>query len=143
MFYGHPVERLCTYQYSLVSLVPGLMLALEDCGDPLLASRADKLTQATEFKSSDRRSMLKFMGLPLEIFGKVSSGTILISDIPFRTQLLSKDAFFQPYMPLQQMDLMKTSSFLCGQFLYTYKYKFYQITQVLISNSVQEQPIAL
>ena len=23
MFFGHPVERLCTYQYSLITLVPG------------------------------------------------------------------------------------------------------------------------
>lgn len=23
MFFGHPVERLCTYQYSLVTLIPG------------------------------------------------------------------------------------------------------------------------
>lgn len=23
MFFGHPVERLCTYQYSLISLIPG------------------------------------------------------------------------------------------------------------------------
>lgn len=71
MFFGHPVERLCTYQYSLVSLVPGLLLALEDCGAPELASRAPTLKRATEFKSSDRQSLLKFMGLPLDLFGKV------------------------------------------------------------------------
>ena len=65
------MERLCTYQYSLVSLVPGLLLALEDCGDPSLDSRAATLERATEFKSSDRKSVLRFMGLPLEIFGKV------------------------------------------------------------------------
>lgn len=71
MFFGHPVERLCTYQYSLASLIPGLMLALEDCGAPELAARAPSLTRATEFKSSDRQSLLKFMGLPLDLFGKV------------------------------------------------------------------------
>ena len=30
MFYGHPVEKLCTYQYSLISLFPGLLKTLED-----------------------------------------------------------------------------------------------------------------
>ena len=25
MFFGHPVERLCTYQYSLVTLIPGMI----------------------------------------------------------------------------------------------------------------------
>ena len=39
--------------------------------------------------------MMAYMGLPLDIFGK--------------------DAFFQPYLPLQQMDLLKeTKSWLCG-----------------------------
>lgn len=71
MFFGHPVERLCTYQYSLASLIPGLLFALEDCGAPELAARAPSLTRATEFKSSDRQSLLKFMGLPLDLFGKV------------------------------------------------------------------------
>ena len=27
MFYGHPLERLCTYQYSLVTLMPGKFLS--------------------------------------------------------------------------------------------------------------------
>jgi len=39
--------------------------------------------------------MMAYMGLPLDIFGK--------------------DAFFQPYLPLQQLDLLKeTKSWLCG-----------------------------
>ena len=28
MFYGYPVEKLCTFQYSLVSLLPGARLFL-------------------------------------------------------------------------------------------------------------------
>ncbi|KDQ20941.1 hypothetical protein BOTBODRAFT_151915 [Botryobasidium botryosum FD-172 SS1] len=94
MFFGHPVERLCTYQYSLVSLIPGLLLALEDCGSPPLNGRASTLTRATELKTSDRKSLITFMGLPLNIFGK--------------------DSFFQPYLPLQQVDMLKTGAFLCG-----------------------------
>lgn len=39
--------------------------------------------------------MMAYTGLPLDIFGK--------------------DAFFQPYLPLQQMDMLKeTKSWLCG-----------------------------
>jgi hypothetical protein len=38
--------------------------------------------------------MLDFMGLPLDLFGK--------------------DAFFQPYLPLQQIDLLSAQSCLCG-----------------------------
>ncbi|KAI0260689.1 transport protein Avl9-domain-containing protein [Gloeopeniophorella convolvens] len=96
MFYGHPVERLCTYQYSLISLIPGLLQTLEDCGSPPLASRAPTLSQPTSLRTSDRKSLLAYLGLPLDLFGK--------------------DAFFQPYLPLQQLDHIKaqTRSFLCG-----------------------------
>ena len=38
---------------------------------------------------------MAYLGLPLDLFGK--------------------DAFFQPYLPLQQVDLIKeTQSYLCG-----------------------------
>ncbi|KAF7298782.1 UDENN domain-containing protein [Mycena indigotica] len=95
MFYGHPVERLCTYQYSLVSLLPGLLQTLDDCGSPPLAARAPTLSQPTTLRTSDRKSMMAYTGLPLDIFGK--------------------DAFFQPYLPLQQLDVAaETKSWLCG-----------------------------
>ncbi|KAF9242617.1 transport protein Avl9-domain-containing protein [Melanogaster broomeanus] len=95
MFYGHPVERLCTYQYSLISLIPGLLQTLDDCGSPPLAARAPTLSRPNSLKTSDRKSMLAYIGLPLDLFGK--------------------DAFFQPYLPLQQLDLLKDSrSWLCG-----------------------------
>lgn len=95
MFFGHPVERLCTYQYSLISLIPSLLQTLDDCGSPPLAARAPSLSRPNSLKTSDRKSMLTYMGLPLDLFGK--------------------DAFFQPYLPLQQLDLLKDSqSWLCG-----------------------------
>ena len=72
MFYGHPVEKLCTYQYSLVSLFPGLLQTLEDSGSPPLASRASTLSgPPSSLKTSDRKSMLQFVGFPLDLFGKV------------------------------------------------------------------------
>lgn len=95
MFFGHPVERLCTYQYSLASLIPGLLLTLEDCGSPPLAQRAPTLSRPTSLRTSDRRSLLAYLGLPLDVFGK--------------------DAFFQPYLPLQGLDMMRgTPSWLVG-----------------------------
>lgn len=95
LFYGHPVERLCTYQYSLISLLPGLLQTLEDCGSPPLAARAPTLTKPNSLKTSDRKSMMAYLGLPLDVFGR--------------------DAFFQPYIPLQQVDMLKgTKSWLCG-----------------------------
>ncbi|KAA1077385.1 late secretory pathway protein avl9 [Puccinia graminis f. sp. tritici] len=94
MFYGHPVESLCTYQYSLVSLIPCLLVNLEDSGSPMLAERSRKLSQPTSLQTSDRHSLLKYFGLPLDIFGQ--------------------DSFFQPYLPLQQIDLLKASTYLVG-----------------------------
>ncbi|KAF7422495.1 late secretory pathway protein avl9 [Pleurotus ostreatus] len=95
MFYGHPVERLCTYQYSLVALFPGLLQTLDDCGSPPLADRAPTLTRPNSLKTSDHKSMMAYMGLPLDLFGK--------------------DAIFQPYLPLQQLDMLReTKSWLCG-----------------------------
>ncbi|PLW17925.1 hypothetical protein PCANC_10308 [Puccinia coronata f. sp. avenae] len=94
MFYGHPVESLCTYQYSLVSLIPRLLVNLEDAGSPMLAERSRKISLPTSLQTSDRHSLLKYFGLPLDIFGQ--------------------DSFFQPYLPLQQIDLLKASTYLVG-----------------------------
>ncbi|ESK90529.1 cytoplasmic protein [Moniliophthora roreri MCA 2997] len=95
IFTSHPVERLCTYQYSLLSLIPGLLQSLEDCGSPPLAERQKTLEKPTELRTSDPKSMRRYIGLPLDLFGK--------------------DAFFQPYLPLQQLDLLRsTPSWLCG-----------------------------
>ncbi|KAJ9473976.1 Late secretory pathway protein AVL9 [Pseudozyma hubeiensis] len=94
MFFGYPVEQLCNYQYSLVSLIPGLLLNLQDAGDPALHTRQGRTEAADSLRSSDRKSLLKFLGMPLDIFGQ--------------------DAFFQPYCPLQQIDLLKSRTWLVG-----------------------------
>ncbi|KAI9633849.1 putative cytoplasm protein [Dioszegia hungarica] len=93
MLFGYPVEKLCTYQYSLLSLMPGLLLELQDSGSPDLDIRPRR-PRPTSFKSSDRRSLLRYMGLPLHLFGK--------------------DAFFQPYLPLQQVDMLYAKTWLTG-----------------------------
>lgn len=59
-------------QFALISLIPGLMRKLQDCADPELNSYEDSLSVPTSLQSSNRSSMLSFMGLPLQIFGKVS-----------------------------------------------------------------------
>lgn len=58
-------------QFSLISLIPGLIRNLQDCADPELNSYETKLAKPSSLQSSNRSSMLSFMGLPLQIFGKV------------------------------------------------------------------------
>ncbi len=94
MFFGYPIERLCTYQYSLISLLPGLLVQLEDCASPELKSSQAKRTKVDSVRTSDKGSLLRYMGYPLPIFGE--------------------GAFFQPYLPLQQIDSLKAASWLVG-----------------------------
>lgn len=72
LFFGSRCERLCMMQFSLISLIPGLIRNLQDCADPELDSYERNLTKPTSLKTSDRSSLLMYMGLPLQIFGKVS-----------------------------------------------------------------------
>lgn len=92
LLFGYPVETLCTYQYSLISLMPGellvrwfslacliqlrslpgLLMNVADCGDPSLDFRSTASRRASTLRTSDRNSLLRYMGLPLHTFGKVS-----------------------------------------------------------------------
>lgn len=92
MFFGYPVEHLCTCQYTLVSLVPGLLGALQDAALPSMASGPRKKVES--LRMSDRQSLLAYMGLPLPLFGRGS--------------------FFQPYCPLQQLDMLSAQSWVIG-----------------------------
>ncbi|CAO1622135.1 unnamed protein product [Sympodiomycopsis kandeliae] len=95
MFFGYPVEKLCVFEYTLVSLIPGLLLSLSDCSSPELSyTSRHKLKLAEDVKTSNRHSLLRFVGCPLRIFGQ--------------------DSFFQPYLPLQQIELLKAKSWLVG-----------------------------
>lgn len=58
-------------QFSLISLIPGLIRNLQDCADPELDSYERNYAKPTSLKTSDRRSLLANAGLPLQIFGKV------------------------------------------------------------------------
>jgi len=55
----------------LLMLCIGLLQTLEDCGSPPLANRAPSLSPPNSLKTSDHKSMMAFMGLPLDVFGKV------------------------------------------------------------------------
>ncbi|KAI2790748.1 hypothetical protein POX_c03597 [Penicillium oxalicum] len=97
LFFGTRCERLCMIQFSLISLIPGLIDALQDCADPAFDSYAETVEKPTSLKTSDRSSLLAYMGLPLQIFGKGS--------------------MFGPYTPLQQLDLLAddgTKSYVVG-----------------------------
>lgn len=72
LFFGSRCDRLCMVQFALISLIPGLMRKLQDCADPELNSYEGSLSIPTSLQSSNRSSLLSFMGLPLQIFGKVN-----------------------------------------------------------------------
>ncbi|PGH17578.1 hypothetical protein AJ80_04756 [Polytolypa hystricis UAMH7299] len=97
LFFGSRCERLCMIQFSLISLIPGLIHNLQDCADPSFDSHAQSVVKPTSLKTSERSSLLAYMGLPLQIFGKGS--------------------MFGPYTPLQQLDILAdygTKSYVVG-----------------------------
>lgn len=66
-----------------MEIIIGLLQALDDCGDPPLAARAPTLSRPTSLRTSDHKSMMAFMGLPLDVFGKVRflSGLVTFSKL--------------------------------------------------------------
>jgi hypothetical protein len=84
-------------QFSLISLIPGLIRNLQDCADPAFNNYEENLVMPTSLKTSQRSSLLSYVGLPLQIFGQGS--------------------LFGPYTPLQQLDLLAdhdTKSYVVG-----------------------------
>ncbi|RUP41883.1 AVL9/DENND6 domain-containing protein, partial [Jimgerdemannia flammicorona] len=114
LFYGYPVERLCTFQYSVARIrsrssvsdqlavrkLPQTCIGNSDSGAPELdTSRGHlRLTEARELKSGGKQSLLSYMGLPLYVFQKVSGRL--------------RGTFFQPYLSLQQVEALTTSAYL-------------------------------
>ena len=58
LFFGSRCERLCMIQFSLVSLIPGLMNSLGDCADPSFDNYAQTVQKPTSLKTSDRSSCM-------------------------------------------------------------------------------------
>lgn len=71
----------------------GLLASLQTAGAARLG-RVGIVGRPTSFRSDDRQSTLRLMGLPLDIFGR--------------------GAFFQPYLPLQEVDDLGAASWLVG-----------------------------
>lgn len=73
-------------------------------------------------KMSDRQSLLGYMGLPLPLFGK--------------------DAFFQPYCPLQQLDMLSYPSWLIGTTNRIFKHQRSNCPDVIVDVSGNQLTIA-
>jgi hypothetical protein len=104
----------------LVTLIPNLINHLEDCGSPLLSTYETKLKKPTSLRTSDRASLLAFMGLPLQIF---AAGGI-----------------FSPYVPLQQLKELKadeTKYFMIGSTNSLVLGPSYEIMDVFVNVSKQ------
>lgn len=86
LFFGSHCERVCQVQFALLSLIPGLVRSLRDCADPQMNRYAETLKQPDSVRTSDRSSLLSYMGIPLQVFGKGS--------------------IFGPYTPLQALDTL-------------------------------------
>jgi hypothetical protein len=69
-----------------------LLRSLQDSGAPELdtSDKNIKTTEAKVLSDGSKESLLKYMGLPLHIF--------------------EKGSFFQPYLPLQQIDMLSSDS---------------------------------
>ncbi|GMF69695.1 unnamed protein product [Aspergillus oryzae] len=64
LFFGSRCERLCMIQFSLVSLIPGLINYLQDCADPAFESYTKTVEKPTTLKTSDRSSRTIVTALP-------------------------------------------------------------------------------
>ena len=97
LFFGSHCERVCQVQFGLISLIPGLVRSLRDCADPHMDRDAETRRTPDSVRTSDRSSLLAYVGLPLQLFGKGS--------------------MFGPYTPLQQLDMITdrdTKSYVVG-----------------------------
>lgn len=129
LFFGSHCERVCQVQFSLLSLIPGLVRSLQDCADPQMDRYAETLKRTDSVRTSDRASMLAYMGIPLQLFGK--------------------GAIFGPYTPLQQLDILTdlgTKSYVMGStnsLLLQQKERYCDVLVNLDENSVTVISLAL
>lgn len=129
LFFGSHCERVCQVQFSLLSLIPGLVRSLQDCADPQMDRYAERSKKPDSVRTSDRASLLAYMGIPLQIFGR--------------------GAIFGPYTPLQQLDVLTdlgTNSYVMGStnsLLLQQKEKYCDILINLDENSVTIISLAL
>ncbi|KAG6999562.1 mitogen-activated protein kinase HOG1 [Physcia stellaris] len=93
-------ELIHEFKYQTLVLFKCCLLqpkGLEDCADPEFDSYEKNLVAPASLRTSERNSLLSYMGLPLQLFGK--------------------GALFGPYTPLQQLDVLAdygTKSYIVG-----------------------------
>ncbi|KAI3406536.2 hypothetical protein KGF56_000668 [Candida oxycetoniae] len=97
IYSNNNLETLTLFQNNLISLIPNLINNLDDSGCPLIdyVETNGPLFKPQSLNTTSRLSMLRFFGLPLQIFN-------------------TKNSFWNPYLPLQQLNEMKVGSFMIG-----------------------------
>lgn len=100
IFSNNDLELLTMFQNNLISLVPNLIHNLADSSCPLIdySETNGPLKKPDSLNTTSRQSMLRFFGLPLQVFN-------------------TKGAFWNSYLPLQQLNALsspETKSFMVG-----------------------------
>ncbi|KAI5959799.1 uncharacterized protein KGF55_005031 [Candida pseudojiufengensis] len=97
IYSNNNLETLTQFQNNLISLIPNLINNLDDSGCPLIdyIETNGPLDKPQSLNTNNRLSMLRFYGLPLQIFN-------------------TKNSFWNPYLPLQQLNELKINSFMIG-----------------------------
>lgn len=97
IYSNNNLEALTQFQNNMLSLMPNLINNLDDSGCPLIdyAETNGPLSKPQSLNTTNRVSMLRFFGLPLQIFN-------------------TKNSFWNPYLPLQQLDELAVQSFMIG-----------------------------
>ena len=97
IYSNNNLEALTQFQNNLISLMPNLINNLDDSGCPLIdyAETNGPLSKPQSLNTTSRASMLRFFGLPLQIFN-------------------TKNSFWNPYLPLQQLDELSVQGFMVG-----------------------------
>lgn len=97
VFSNENLEMLTQFQNNLISLVPNLINNLDACACPLIdyLETNSPLEKPSSLNTNQRKSLLRFFGLPLQVFN-------------------TKDSFWNPYLPLQQLDELSTPGYMIG-----------------------------
>lgn len=97
IYSNNNLELLTQFQNNLIALIPDLLNNLELSGSPLsdYTEKYSPLQKPSSLKTNDRSSLLRFFGLPLQVFN-------------------TKSSFWNPYLPLQQLDELSAQSFMVG-----------------------------
>jgi hypothetical protein len=87
---------------------------LADAGDPSLDFRSDSAKKPTSLRTSDRNSLLRYMGLPLHTFGKVST-SVQTENIEILTQAIALAGFVLSALSTITADRYAYSEVLAGR----------------------------